>query len=225
MFGLNRAGVAPNSQNNDDEPSPQDGRCPGSATGSCTIIEGNLIQANNNPNAPGNDMLSPVGTGVQIVGGSYDTVANNVIEDQGSWGILTSDNADPEQPPPDAHCIGGIKNDPLPKACLYQARGNQVYGNAFIHVGYFGNPTNSDLATETLKSYTPRNCFYRNVDLHGPLTSSPADIQSASVDGQPCGGRGTGNVPALTTQLICGSGFLRCPLPPSQASYPKRTAP
>src|SRR5262249_3867335 len=173
-FRLNRAGLAPNSMNNDDAPSPQDGRCPGIATTSCTIIEDNLIQDNNNANAPGNGDPAPVGTGVQIAGGSYDTMTGNVIENQGSRGIVTSDNPDAEQPPPTAHCQGGI---PLPGVCLFQARGNQVYGNVFSHDGFFGNVTNSDLATETLASYTPRNCFYRNVDRGGPLTSAPADIE------------------------------------------------
>jgi hypothetical protein len=94
----------------------------------------------------------------------------------------------------------------------------------FLHDGFFGNSSNSDLATETLASYTPRNCFYGNIDLHGPLTSAPAGIQSANVDGQPCAGPGNGNDPALTTQLICATGFARCPLPSNQASYPKQTS-
>jgi hypothetical protein len=223
MFRNNRAGIAPNSENNDDAPPPQDGRCPGSATTSCTIIEGNTIEDNNNANAPGNKAIAPVGTGIQIVGGEYDTVAHNLIYNQGAWGILTSDNADPETPPPGTHCQGGIKDRPLPKICLFQARGNQVYGNVFLHDGFFGNSSNSDLATETLGSYTPRNCFYGNVDLHGPLTSAPADIQSASVDGQPCGQPGTSSDPALTNQLICATGAFPCHLPHSQASYPRQT--
>ncbi len=223
VFRLNRAGVAPNSENDADQPSPQDGRCPGSATASCLTIVGNVIEANNNPNAPGNASAPPVGIGVEIAGGEYDTVADNVIEDQGSWGVLTSDNADSEKPPPIAHCAGGIKNYPLPKFCLFRARGNLVYGNAFIHDGFFGNPTNSDVATETLGSYTPRNCFYRNIDLHGPLTSAPAHIQSAGVDGPPCGRPGTGNDPALASQLICATRAFPCSLPPSRARYPKQT--
>jgi hypothetical protein len=223
VFRNNRAGMAPNSENNDDAPPPQDGRCPGSATRSCTIIEGNTIQANNNANAPANEAIAPVGTGIQIVGGEYDTVARNVIEDQGAWGILISDNADPETPPPGTHCQGGIKDRPLPKFCLFEARGNLVYGNAFLHVGFFGNPSNSDLASETLGSYTPRNCFYRNVDLGGRLTSAPASIESPNMDGQPCGRPGNSNDPALTNQLICATGFARCPVPPNRARYPQQT--
>jgi len=223
VFRLNRAGVAPNSMNNDDAPSPQDGRCPGSATRSCTIITGNLIQANNNANAPGNGDAAPVGTGIQIAGGSYDTMTGNVIEDQGSWGIVTSDNPDDEQPPPGAHCQGGVQDDPLPGVCLYQARGNQVYGNVFGHDGFFGNDKNSDVATETLGSYTPRNCFYRNVDRGGPLTSVPLNIQNASKDGQPCGRPGTGADLMLGLQLACATGPANCVLPASLARYPQQT--
>jgi hypothetical protein len=50
VFDHNRTGLAPNSLNNDDAPPPQDGRCPGSATRSCLIIEHNLI-ADNTPQA------------------------------------------------------------------------------------------------------------------------------------------------------------------------------
>ena len=223
VFRLNRAGIAPNSMNNDDAPPPQDGRCPGSATRSCTLIEDNLIQANNNPNVPANAAVAPVGTGIQIAGGSYDTITGNVIEDQGSWGILTTDDPDPEQPPSGAHCQGGIPNDPLPGVCLFQARGNLVHANVFSNDGLFGNPTNSDLATQTLASYTPRNCFYQNVDRAGPVTSEPANIESTSVDGQPCGGPGTGNDLALAAELICATGVVTCPLPPILASYPVQT--
>jgi hypothetical protein len=93
----------------------------------------------------------------------------------------------------------------------------------FLHVGFFGNPTNSDLATETLGSHTPRNCFYRNVDLGGRLTSAPADIESAGVDGQPCGRPGNSNDPALTNQLVCATRFATCPVRPALARYPKQT--
>jgi hypothetical protein len=223
VFALNHAGVVPNSRNNDDAPPPQDGRCPGSARRSCTIIEHNLIADNNNANAPNSGVTAPVGTGIHIAGGFYDTVTANVIADQGSWGVLTTDNPDSERPPPPSHCQGGIANDPAPGFCLFEARGNLVDGNVFIHDGFFGNQTNSDLATETLSSHTPRNCFYRNVALGGSLTSAPADIQSANVDGRPCGKPGTGNDTALEDQLICNTGALPCPVPPSQAKYPKQT--
>ena len=223
VFAFNHTGVVPNSRNNDDAPPPQDGRCPGTATRSCTIIEHNLIEANNNANAPGSGVTAPVGTGIQIAGGSYDTVTGNVVADQGAWGVLTTDNPDPEQPPPPSHCQGGVQNDPRPGICLLEARGNQVYGNLFSRDGFFGNRTNSDLATETLSSHAPRNCFYRNADLGGTLTSAPAHLERGNVDGRPCGRPGTGNDAALSEQLICNTGAGPCLLPPSQAKYPKQT--
>jgi hypothetical protein len=223
VFAFNHTGLAPNSLNNDDAPPPQDGRCPGSSTRSCMIIEHNLIMANDNPNTPIYEITPAVGTGVEIAGGSYDTVAYNTIAYQGAWGIITHDYPDPEKPPPGSHCQGGIKNDPAPGYCLFPARGNKIYGNHFKHVGYFGNKTNGDLATETLSRYTPRNCFYRNISLTGPLTSAPAHIQRPSVDGPPCGRTGTGNVVELFDQLICATGFTTCPLPVKDARYPKQT--
>lgn len=223
VFMFNHAGVVPNSLNNDDAPPPQDGRCPGSATRSCTIISHNLIDDNNNANTPSGEATAPVGTGINIAGGAYDTVTGNLIADQGAWGVVTSDNPDPEQPPPPSHCQGGIANDPAPGVCLFRAVGNKIYGNVFSHDGFFGNQTNSDLATQTLGSYTPRNCFYSNVNRGGTLTSAPAHIERASVDGKPCGQAGTGNDAALSDQLICNSGFEPCPLPANEARYPRQT--
>jgi hypothetical protein len=190
---------------------------------SCTIITGNLIADNNNPNTPSTGVTAPVGTGIQIAGGSYDTVTGNVIANQGAWGMVTSDDPDPEPPPPPSHCQGGIENDPAPGVCLFEAVGNLVYGNTFSHDGFFANQTNSDLADATLSSYSPRNCFYRNTDVSGPLTSEPTDIEAADVDGQPCTGPGTGADSALEAQMICSTGFEPCPLPPSEANYPKQT--
>jgi hypothetical protein len=222
-FDHNRTGLAPNSLNNDDAPPPQDGRCPGSATKSCTVIEDNLIWDNNNADVPTSGLTPAVGTGVELSGGMFDTVTRNYIVDQGAWGVVAHDYPDPEKPPRVSHCQGGIKNDPLPGFCLFPAHGNRVFGNVFDHVGFFGNKTNADLATETLAARTPRNCFYRNVDRSGKLTSAPLHIQRATVDGPPCSKRGTGNDSALFNQLVCATGFTTCPVPAKDARYPKQT--
>jgi hypothetical protein len=220
VFEFNRTGLAPNSLNNDDAPPPQDGRCPGAKSSSCLVIIGNVIKDNNNANAPTSGLVPAVGAGVEISGGAFDTVAGNLIADQGSWGVVTHDYPDSEKPPPGSHCQGGIKS---PGLCLFPARGNKIFGNHFRHVGFFGNKTNSDLATETLASYTPRNCFFNNVDHSGKLTSAPANIERRNVDGPPCGRRGTGNIAALLNQLICATGFGKCPVPARDARYPKQT--
>jgi hypothetical protein len=223
VFDHNRTGLAPNSLNNDDAPPPQDGRCPGSATKSCTVIEHNLITDNNNANVPTSGLMPAVGTGVEISGGSFDTVRDNMIMHQGSWGVVTHDYPDPEKPPKGSHCQGGVQVTTT--LCLFTAHGNQVYGNVFDKVGTFGNVTNGDLATIGLlaQSATPRNCFFDNVARHGKLTSSPANIERSNVDGKPCSKRGTSTNAALLGQLICATGATGLGTCPAGSHYPKQT--
>jgi hypothetical protein len=93
-FDNNHTGFSTNSQNNDDQPSPQSGRCPGNGTGptgtrSCWLFTHNSVHDNNNanvPTSPGIVGFSPVGTGVLISGGRFDTVNDNDIHDNGAWG-------------------------------------------------------------------------------------------------------------------------------------------
>jgi hypothetical protein len=226
LFAGNRAGIVPNSLNNSDAPPPQDGRCPNSSTKSCTLIQHNLVTGNNNPNVPLSDYSAPIGTGIEISGGKYDTIRWNVIKNQGSWGVITHDYPDTETPPAIAHCQGGIPTTFLgSKACDFPARGNLIYGNRFVNVGFYGKPTNSDLATIGLlaKSPNPRNCFFRNRAIRNgkvvPVTSSPAHIERSSVDGPPCGRPGTWSNGPLFGQLVCASLGL-CP---KGVSYPQQT--
>jgi hypothetical protein len=187
------------------------------------VISRNLIADNNNANVPTSGLTPAVGTGVEISGGAYDTVRNNVIVDQGAWGVVTHDYPDPEKPPAGSHCQGGVQ---LSKTlCLFPAHGNRVFGNLFVHNGSFGNPTNGDLATVGLlqNSATPRNCFYGNRDASGALTSEPKNIQSPNVNGLPCGRPGTSIDGALVQQLICATGDTALGPCPPQYHYPQQT--
>lgn len=223
VFTENRTGLAPNSLNNDDAPPPQNGQCPGT-TKSCLIIEHNLIADNNNANVPTSGLLPAVGTGVEISGGSYDTVRDNMIVDQGAWGVAINDYPDTETPPSGSACQGGVQVNPA--LCLFSAHGNLTYRNYFAHDGFFGNVTNGDLATVGFlpDSATPRNCFYGNRTASGPITSEPANIESASVDGKPCDQPGTSIDPTLVGQLVCAttgtSPFGDCP---AGSAYPQQT--
>jgi hypothetical protein len=223
VFDHNRTGLAPNSLNNDDAPPPQDGRCPGSATRSCLVIEHNLVLANNNANVPTFGLMPAVGAGIEISGGAWDTVRDNLIADQGSWGVVTHDYPDTETPPPGSHCQGGVQVSPV--LCVFPAHGNRIHSNKFVADGSFGNVTNGDLATVGLlpNSATPRNCFYRNRAIGGKLTSEPANIQRPEVDGRPCGKPGTSTDAALVGQLICATGATTLgPCPPG-SHYPQQT--
>jgi hypothetical protein len=223
LFIGNRTGLAPNSLNNDDAPPPQNGLCPGSTTKSCLVISHNVIADNNNANVPTYGITPAVGTGVEISGGAYDTVRDNLISGNGSWGVVTHDYPDPETPPTGSHCQGGVQI--APTLCLFPAHGNKVYRNFFVNNGTFGNPTNGDLATVGLlaNSATPRNCFYANSSAAGRVTSEPKNIQSPRVDGPPCGKQGTSVDSALVTQLICATGDTALGPCPPQYHYPKQT--
>ncbi|HEV2375338.1 MAG TPA: hypothetical protein VGS19_24660 [Streptosporangiaceae bacterium] len=222
-FDHNRTGLAPNSLNNDDAPPPQDGRCPNSTTRPCLVIEDNLITANNNANAPSSGLEPAVGAGVEVSGGSYDIVRDNVITRQGSWGVVTHDFPDTETPPPGSHCQGGVQL--APGLCVFTAHGSQVYGNLFSGDGSFGNVTNGDLATVGLlpQSATPRNCFFGNHASAGALTSEPANIQDPAVDGRPCGQPGTTADSNLVSQLICATGATGLGPCPKGSHYPRQT--
>jgi hypothetical protein len=223
VFTRNRTGLAPNSLNNDDAPPPQNGLCPGSTTQSCLVISRNVIADNNNANVPTSGLTPAVGTGVEISGGAYDTVRNNVIINQGAWGVVTHDYPDPETPPAGSNCQGGVQV--APTLCIFPAHGNLVYGNLFSRDGGFGNPTNGDVATVGLlqNSATPRNCFYDNHTTSGALTSEPKNIESAKVDGKPCGKAGTSIDSAMVTQLICATGDTALGPCPKQYHYPQQT--
>ena len=75
QFDENEEGFDTNSQNNDD-PSPQNGACPGNGispithTHSCWVFMDNYVHDNNNPNVPaaGAAAAGPVGTGMSLEG-------------------------------------------------------------------------------------------------------------------------------------------------------------
>jgi hypothetical protein len=229
-FDNNKTGFSTNSQNNDDAPSPQDGRCPGQTIGptgtrSCWIFEHNFVHDNNNANVPGHGSadLGPPGTGMVISGGRYDTVIDNRFENNKSWAMLVVPFPDTGTPPPIAHCQGGDPHG-IPglgiKGCYFDSWGNDVAHNTFKSNGGFANPTNGDLAEISLK-HAPGNCWHENTD-PGGLTTAPAQLQQ--INGT-CGAAHAGAQlsSALTAQVICATEvFGSCPPKPGSA-YPRRT--
>jgi hypothetical protein len=235
----NLNGISANSQDTEG-PSPQNGQCPAdeglTGNGLCTYYIRNYVHDNNNPNVPGAGLagMGPVGTGILVSGGQYDTVAWNRVEHNGSWGILLVPFADFSQPPPpNASCAGGIVpqvTDPFPLgllaslgcSCYFDAFGNEVHDNFLRDNGFFGNDTNGDLG-EISGLNDPGNCWYENFDPQG-VTSSPADIQTThAVCGVP--NQGANFLDPLGLQLACATQALGGPCTglPGNPGYPQPT--
>ena len=238
-FDHNQVGIVTNSQNNDDQPSPQSGHCPLFQTGptgthSCWLARHNLVHDNNNPNTPtGPDVTGvPLGVGMLIVGGRFDTVEANDIHDNGAWGVLLVPEVDTEKPPPGAHCKGGVG---FGSFCYFDDWGNEIENNTVSHNGFFGNPTNGDLA-EISNLHDPGNCWHGNVDgsarvinathyqLGRPgVTTAPPGLQDFphNICGIP--DRGAGIVSILSLEVACDSQELGpCPVT-RYTNYPRPT--
>jgi len=220
----NNTGIVTNSQNNDDAPSPQVGLCPGSTTRSCTVFRDNWIHDNNNPNVPaaGSAALGPPGGGIVISGGRFDTISHNLITHNGSWGILLAPFPDATENPLDtpSHCQGGTLNFVTP--CYYDDWGNEVANNVMAGNGFFGNPTNGDLA-EISNPENPGNCWHGNRrPSGGTVTSAPGVLQvTHATCGVPNQGASLGD--PLTAQVICATqAFGPCPPAPGM-NYPRPT--
>jgi hypothetical protein len=222
----NKIGILPNSLNDDDWPSPQNGACPAGETGptgtaSCTVIRNNDIHDNNNPNVPqfGISRYTAVGVGILLYGGQNDTVSDNRVRQNGLWGIIIGDVPDPETPPatnPNP-CSGGIQSGSI---CYFVGYGNEVAHNFLMKNGFFGNVTNGDLADAHI-AHTPGNCWHGNFDPQG-LTSAPANIQTTLGT---CGVANQGD-PTVEAVGLCESGIdpqACATLPPLH--FPTRTAP
>lgn len=226
-FDRNRDGFDTNSQNNEDAPSPQDGSCPNGGTSpithsvSCWVLMDSYVHDNNNPNTPGSGVAggSPVGTGVSISGGRFDTVMDNRIVRNGAWGLLLVPFPATEAPPPVAHCQGGVETGALGYGCLYDDWGNRAIGNRFAGNGFFGNETNGDVGQITFFGGHPINCLRGNRLPDG--TSPPSLARTNTACGQ-LSSSGDINQPLLE-QVECDTQILGAAACPPGPGYPPHT--
>ena len=236
LFKDNEEGVATQSQNNDDAPSPQEGLCPEGATNPkepagaqrkniCWIMIKNVVTENNNGATPTSEGAPGlVGTGMTIAGGRNDLVADNVFSHNDAWGIALLPYPAVEAPPPQIpesdHCRGGIgTGSGETYVCDYDDFANEVEGNKFSDNGSYGNPTNGDIG-EVSDPETEGNCWHGNTDNGGEPTSYPLEIQTThGTCGQPNTGEAATSV--LGVQTLCDSQLVAsCPSVPGE-EYPR----
>ncbi len=178
QFDNNEDGFDTNSQNGDNPP-PQIGLCPNNGisritgTHSCWVFIHNFVHDNNNPNVPaaGFAGYGPVGTGMSLSGGRFDTVMDNTFTNNGAWGIIFVPF--PDSGPP---CTGGVTNFPG-ISCLFDEYGDALLNNRFINDGFFGNPTNGPFDQVNVESGEATDCYAGNTVPGGALSPDAASLQ------------------------------------------------
>jgi hypothetical protein len=222
QFDDNQDGLDTNTQVIGDPPAPQDGRCPNGGispithTDSCWVVIHNYFDNNNSSTTPaaGSAAAGPVGTGMTISGGRYDTVMDNTIANNGAWGILFVPYAQMGKPSLGQTCSGSGGHKVPGFGCVLDPEGDALLGNSFSNNGYFGNPSNSDYGQITLFGGEAQNCFAGN---DAPDGSAPKNLEKIQ---KKCGVTTTaGNAGGqLFPQVLCDTGLAACP---PGAHYPK----
>ena len=236
-FDNNEEGVATQSQNNDDAPSPQDGVCPDGQTNPklpagaqrtevCWVMIHNKVLDNNNGATPTSDGAPGlVGTGMSIAGGRHDLVIDNTFSGNKAWGVLLvpfpATESPPSQIPAEDRCRGGVgSGSGETYVCYYDDFANEIASNSFANNGGYGNPTNGDIG-EVSNPETDGNCWHGNTEVGGgtPGSYPPAIETTHAVCGQPNSGEPPSSV--LSAQATCDSQLVApCPPLPGE-EYPR----
>jgi hypothetical protein len=183
----NMIGIVPNSQDGE-ELAPQ----------GHTVIAGNWVHDNNNPEVPINNERYQLasGTGIITTGGVENLITKNRVENnkRGNIGVI----------------LWPFRDEGLPP---FEAIGNQVVGNVAM-----GAETIGDLVLWLADSSegVQGNCFADNEF----LTSFPPDIEQVA----PCGAPGGSNLPDIDLANLTpgpdGIDYQTVPPPPPQQNMP-----
>jgi hypothetical protein len=140
---------------------------------------GNYFHDNNNRDVPGNG-LGLLGVGFLVAGGRNDTITGNRFARNGAWAaVLDFFFTGVENGPADCTSGGGIWNNPYADAigggptCFFTDFGSHVSGNVFVGNGFFGQPTNGDLADLSDFSAVGSPAPARDTAAAGTATSTP----------------------------------------------------
>ncbi len=219
-FRRNRAGVVPNS-----------GSYELCYPGRETIIVGNLVYSNNQPDTPAIDTaLLAMGNGILPAGGTHNLIERNRVwdHDRTGIGLVPFPESDPVDviPPPsaDTRPCAQTKNQPptdpskVPDSEIWNPRDNKVIGNV-VEASRL-----ADIAVGSTEDISKAgNCFADNTF----KTSAPHNLETLA----PCSGTGTGdwNAGALDLATLIATvhppskDYKTTPVPPAQDNMPDAT--
>jgi hypothetical protein len=201
-FRHNRAGLVPNS-----------GSYELCYPGRETVIVGNLVYSNNQPDTPAIDTaLLAMGNGILPAGGTHNVIERNRVWDHDRTGIglvpFPEDDPTDVVPPASADTTpcSETKNQPppdpasVPDTVIWNPRDNRVVGNVVE------DSRLADLAVGSTEDISQaRNCFSDNTF----TTSAPLKLETLA----PCEGAGTGDWSAGALDLAV---LIASVHPPSQ---------
>jgi hypothetical protein len=191
-FKHNSAGIVPNGENPGDGPPPQNGICHAKKPSSpyylftstniehCFIVKENLVEDNNNLEAPANNSTSkaPWGVGIELPGDMGDLVENNTIVNNVNNGVLGFEYPNPYPPTPG--CTKELEEKGTCVRTIYfQLAGNKIANNTFVNNGTSGKEFASDITLQggiyPHGKYTSDNNCVSGNSLTGP--TFPAAIE------------------------------------------------
>ena len=161
VFKHNSAGIVPNGENPGDGPPPQNGICnakkphtpyylfTSTNIAHCTVIKENLVEDNNNLEAPANPSTekAPWGVGVELPGDMGDLVEKNTIVNNVNNGLLGFEYPNPF--PPNITCTKELEEKGLCTRTIYfQLAGNKIVNNTFVGNGTSGKEFASDITLQ-----------------------------------------------------------------------------
>ena len=214
----NRAGIVPNTLNNDDAPPPQQGLCPAGQTSPepaapsdhCFVVRNNYVHDNNNPDTVGAGIAAsgPVGAGIELSGTKDDAIVHNTVNNNVSWGIVVHDYPDtgtfPSTIDSSQDCRGGTGGS---GGCFFPSGLNYIIGNTLAGNGGNAQLTNGDIMNEQVPADVAApgpNCFKDNVaGAGGAPTEYPPALQESM-----CTGVDTTLSPGSAAALLCASGVV-----------------
>jgi hypothetical protein len=243
-FDKNQEGVATTSQNNDDQPAPQEGLCPKGAQNPsppaaaqrkdiCWVMIHSRIIENNDAASPRSSAAPGLlGTGMTDAGGRNDLVVENTFSGNNAWGMLILPYPGVEEKPPpqilskfpEDECRGGTKAEVEGKhECIFEPWANEVAKNTFAKNGGYGHPSNGDIGeVAAAEAKQKTNCWHGNTgEVAGEPSSEPKLIQTTHGKCEEADKGGESLASPLAAEATCDSQLLaECPGAPG-VSYPR----